>query len=139
MVDQKTFLELKQIGLSNACSHARNELKDVNTYEEFIKLNNAIQYAYHMLRYYKNHIDESIVSELEDVIIEHPDYVYLYAKNVIQGPWQKGEDVIASDPYNSYRYAKHIIKNKWEKGESIISMDYECQSFYNRFLESLSK
>ena len=108
MIDQKTFLHLKEIGLSNACDKAQYELEHITTYEEFIKLGNAPEYVYHMFDKYKEYIDKSIISELEDVIATDPAYSYLYAIDVIQGPWEKGEDIIATDLHYLEEYNEFL-------------------------------
>ena len=135
MIDQKTFSYLKEIGLFSACDFARNELKDINTYEDFIKLDNAPEYVFHMCDKYQKYIDESIVSELEDVIVTKPYISYLYAKYVIQGSWPKCESIIATDPSYAYRYAKFVIQGPWPKGEDAIATDPYYLQEYNRFLE----
>jgi lambda repressor-like predicted transcriptional regulator len=92
---------------------------------------------------------------IEDKIASNARYSFLYAKNVIGGPWPKGEraiaqnteyaylytrqvtgrpfpdgeDAIAKDAKNSFFYAFHVIKGPWLKGETAIaqSSNYSYQ------------
>lgn len=72
------------------------------------------------------------ILELEEMISTNMDCSYLYARDVIRGPFQLGEDVISTDSYYSYFYVLHVIKKPWKKGEEIISKDSEFSYEYAR-------
>jgi len=69
------------------------------------------------------------IPKLEPVILKDAFYSYFYAKDVIEGRWEKGEAIISKDTFYSYYYALHVIKGRWEPGEAAISKNahYSCR------------
>jgi hypothetical protein len=50
-------------------------------------------------------------------------YSYLYAQDVLKGPFPLGEPAIATDATASYWYAKYILKDRFPLGEPAIATD----------------
>lgn len=46
--------------------------------------------------------------ELEHLWTNSPIYAYLYARDVIKGPWEPGEKAIANDEYYAALYAINV-------------------------------
>lgn len=70
------------------------------------------------------------IKKLEDIISKDPYYSYLYAREVIKGPWKEGEDSISKDTQSAVLYMGHVIKGRWEKGEDAIAKDAQEAYFY---------
>jgi hypothetical protein len=72
--------------------------------------------------------------DLEGIISIDPYYSFLYAKDIIKGPFIEGgpdlEGIISIDPYYSYVYARDIIKGPFKKGEKVISTDIHHSYHY---------
>jgi hypothetical protein len=48
--------------------------------------------------------------DLEGIISIDPYYSFLYARDIIKGPFLEGEKVISTDIHHSYHYAVNVIK-----------------------------
>jgi hypothetical protein len=59
----------------------------------------------------------------EAAIAKSPELAYLYARDVIKGPWKPGEKAITTDPLYTYAYARDVIKGRWEPGEEALATD----------------
>jgi hypothetical protein len=69
---------------------------------------------------------------LEGVIAQDAWLAYLYAKDVLKGPFYEGEPVIAQDPQISYDYAKDALKGPFPEGEPAIAQDPQISYEYAR-------
>ena len=56
----------------------------------------------------------------EPSIMNHPNWAFWYASDVIEGRWPEAESVIMNDPGYAYRYALDIIKGRWPEAEPSI-------------------
>jgi hypothetical protein len=65
----------------------------------------------------------------EAIILTNAYYSYLYANDVIKGPWLAGEAIILTNAYYSYHYAMDVIKGPWIAGEATIATN-ACYSYY---------
>mgnify|MGYP003612897288 CR=1 FL=1 len=57
----------------------------------------------------------------EAVIATDANYAYMYARDVIRGPFPKGEEAIAKDAHCAQWYANDVLKGPWPKGEAAIA------------------
>ena len=48
--------------------------------------------------------------DLEPIIAKSAKYSYLYAINILEGPFKLGEPAIAKDPYYSKKYTNDVLK-----------------------------
>jgi hypothetical protein len=72
----------------------------------------------------------------EPIIAKRPGYAFYYAYDILKGPFPLGEPVIAKDPGYSYIYAKHIMKGPWPLCEPAISTnDYWKQRYQELVLK----
>jgi hypothetical protein len=88
---------------------------------------------------YAQLVEDKVSSELEDIIAQDHFYSYLYAHNVLKGPFVKGEDTIATNGYSSYHYAKFALKNRFKKGEPTIIKEKNWLKSYMDFLREINK
>jgi hypothetical protein len=58
--------------------------------------------------------------EYFQVIMKDPRDAYLYARDVIKGPWPEAEPYIMKDPRDAYLYARDVIKGPWPEVEPLI-------------------
>jgi len=65
---------------------------------------------------------------VEMTIAQSAKYSYLYAFNILKGPFREGERAIEKSAEYSYRYAVDVLKRKFFDGEKAISQDakYSC-------------
>jgi hypothetical protein len=70
--------------------------------------------------------------EAEAVIVQHPQWAYFYAKNIIQGRWPEAEPIIAASQEWAIEYARYIVKGRWPEGEPIIVLDAWAAHYYAR-------
>jgi hypothetical protein len=52
--------------------------------------------------------------------MKDPRDAYLYARDVIKGPWPEAEPYIMKDPRDAYLYARDVIKGPWPEVEPLI-------------------
>jgi hypothetical protein len=71
---------------------------------------------------------------IEDAIAKEGESSYLYAKDVINGPWLKGEGAIAKDARHSFLYARDVIKGPFPRGEDAIAKDAEYSYNYAKYV-----
>lgn len=48
---------------------------------------------------------------------------YLYARDIIKGPWKEAEEVIRTDARVATFYARFTLKGRWEEAEEVIKTD----------------
>jgi len=94
------------------------------------------------LKTHKTHISPEVAYDrlkagdkdprLVNIVAQHPEFAYGYAKGVIRGRFPEGEPAIAKDPKTGYWYARDIIKGRWPEGEPAIAKDPEVAYFYAR-------
>jgi len=56
----------------------------------------------------------------EPKIAKDPQWAYMYALDVIKGPWPEAEPSIMKHPYMAYMYARAILKKRWPEAEPYI-------------------
>ena len=56
----------------------------------------------------------------EPKIAKDPHWAYMYALDVIKGPWPEAEPSIMKHPYMAYMYARAILKKRWPEAEPYI-------------------
>jgi hypothetical protein len=66
----------------------------------------------------------------EKYIAKDAEYSYLYAIEVLKGPFKAGEAVIATNALFSYFYAMHVLKGPFKAGEAAIAKDAEYSHKY---------
>ena len=71
--------------------------------------------------------------ELEPIIAKSAKYSYLYANDILKGPFKLGEKAIASVSNLAYLYALRILKKKpFPLGEPAIAKDEEYSKKYTQ-------
>jgi hypothetical protein len=58
--------------------------------------------------------------DILDAIKKSPQYTYLYALEVVRGPWKEGEPTLLKNPQFAYQYAYNILGHPWEEAEPYI-------------------
>jgi hypothetical protein len=71
---------------------------------------------------------------LEYYISKDAEYSYLYARDVLKGPFSKGEDVIATNSLYAFQYARDVLKGPFSKGEDAITKDPELAYEYAAYV-----
>jgi len=71
-------------------------------------------------------------SVLVKAVAKDPYYSFIYAKNILKGPFLLGEPVIAKDLICAFVYAKWVLKGPFPLGEPVIYRDSEYKSEYER-------
>jgi lambda repressor-like predicted transcriptional regulator len=117
----KNIIELKNVLGSERIPYVEKKIKKQKD------TNLAAKYAYN---YGKEILNNNWNNDLEDLIVKDPEYSYMYARDLIKGPWVKGEDAILKNPEWSYKYAKNVIKGPWIKAEDTISKNPEWSYKY---------
>jgi hypothetical protein len=87
--------------------------KKLKTYDTHI----SAEEAYNRLK--KGDKDPILVK----IVAKSTKYTFLYAKNILQGPFPLGEPAIAKDPDRAYYYAKWVLKGPFTLGEPAIAAD----------------
>ena len=77
---------------------------------------------------YKNKPEE--LKKREKYIAKSAKYAYVYAKDVLKGPFPAGEEAIAKNAAHAYYYAKDVLKGPLPKGEAAMSKDEYFASEY---------
>jgi hypothetical protein len=70
----------------------------------------------------------------EEAISKSTEYSYLYARDVLKGPFPAGEDAISQNSYNAYMYASYILKKPFPKGEPAISKHAKLALDYAKYV-----
>ena len=65
----------------------------------------------------------------EPKISKDPHWAYMYALDVIKGPWPEAEPYIMKHPYMAYMYARAILKKRWPEAEPYIKSG-DIRSWY---------
>ena len=65
-------------------------------------------------------IKKERIIDLEKIISKDPYWSNLYARDIINGPFELGEKTISKDSYYSYRYASDVINGAFEKCHPVI-------------------
>ena len=79
---------------------------------------------------YKNNPAE--LKKREKYIAKSANYAYLYAGDVLNGPFPAGESEIAKDVYYAYWYAADILGAPFPLGEEAISKNALYARWYAR-------
>jgi hypothetical protein len=75
--------------------------------------------------------DESLWKLLKKLEIITPDnYAYLFATEIVKGPYPEGEPLIAKTSYYAYYYAKDILKAPFPMGEPAIATSNVYSYYY---------
>ena len=72
----------------------------------------------------------------EPTIAKAPHWAYMYALDVIKGPWPEAEPYIMKNAYWAYMYARVILKKRWPEAEKSIQLGdftswYEYKKTFN--------
>ena len=79
-------------------------------------------------------IKKERIIDLEKIISKDPYWSNLYARDIINGPFELGEEAIASSIYYSYWYSNDVLKGQFSLGEKIISNDPGTSFHYAKFV-----
>ncbi len=77
----------------------------------------------------------------ESIIADSPKYSYVYALDILHGPWSEGEDAISRSSKASLDYARFVLHGRFKKGEKAISqnahnsLSYAKNVLFGRFPE----
>lgn len=77
----------------------------------------------------------------EAIIATSPTYSYLYAREVLKGPFVIGEKAISLNARRSYRYAKDVLGHRFLLGEQailndpVVSIQYAKDVLKSRIVE----
>ena len=77
---------------------------------------------------YKNKPEE--LKKREKYIAKDAYSSFLYARDILQGPFPAGEEVIAKDARFAYYYTKEVLKGPFPAGEEAIAKDAKFASEY---------
>jgi len=56
----------------------------------------------------------------EHLIAQSAFHSFVYAKNILDGPFPAGEKAIATSARFSYNYANDVLQDRFEEGEDVI-------------------
>ena len=62
-------------------------------------------------------------SPILNIIRQHPNYAYRYARDILKCRWPEGEQAILRSVRESYFYAKDVIKDRWYEAERVHAGD----------------
>lgn len=65
----------------------------------------------------------------EPKIAKEPHWAYMYAMDVIKGPWPEAEPYIMKSAFWAYMYARVILKKRWPEAEPFIKQFYKHGDF----------
>ena len=65
-------------------------------------------------------VSKWVCQEILDAIKKSPEYTFLYARDVIQGPWREGESTLLKNAQWAYKYAKDVLYHPWPEAEPYI-------------------
>ena len=77
---------------------------------------------------YKKNKEE--LKKREKYIVKNASFAFLYAKNILKGPFPAGEATIAKDYAYAYSYAKNILKGPFPAAEETFAKDQYYASEY---------
>ena len=77
---------------------------------------------------YKNNKEE--LKKREKYIAKDAGYSWLYAKNILKGPFPAGEEAIAKNSNFAYYYVEDVLKCPFPLGEEAIAKDEYFASEY---------
>ena len=83
---------------------------------------------------YRNNKEE--LKKREKYIAKVAEHAYLYARDVLHGPFPAGEAAIAADAQYAYWYAETVLKRPFPAGEEVIAEDCE---FSHRYAKEVLK
>ena len=69
----------------------------------------------------------------EAAISKSTKYSYLYALDVLKGPFPAGEAAIAADAYYAHRYAEDVLNGPFPAGEAVIAKDVYFAHQYAKY------
>ena len=70
-------------------------------------------------------------------IVQHPNWAYYYARDVIEGRWPEAEPFIMQDPARAYYYARDVIEGRWPEAEPVIKQSAKWAMKYSNFIKTL--
>lgn len=70
----------------------------------------------------------------EKALAKNAKYAYLYAWQIIKGPFPAGEAAIAKDAEFSEAYAEKVLKGPFPKGEAAIAKDGFQSFMYAKYV-----
>lgn len=112
-----------------------NYINSMSTYELELLKTTIFKNAYLAVRYAC--IINERIPEAEPIIATRAYYSFLYANDVLHGPFPLGEKAIAKDGYCSYSYAKHVLNDRFELGEPAIKQDLIYSWWYDHFIKHI--
>lgn len=68
----------------------------------------------------------------EKAIASNTNCAYLYARDILRGPFPMGEEMILKNSTITVNYTLYILKKPWPLGEDVIAMDAMSSYFYAR-------
>ena len=68
--------------------------------------------------------------ELEPIFAKTAEYSFLYALDILEGPFNLGEPAIAKDIEYSYLYVGEVLNGPFKLGEPAIAKDAEYSYMY---------
>ena len=80
----------------------------------------------------KYRYDKEELKTREKYIANHAIYAYLYARDVLEGPFPAGEAAIATDAHFAYWYAGQVLRGPFPAGEEAISKDAFYVKLYGK-------
>ena len=86
--------------------------------------------------YYNAVYNKKRLKFAEPIIAKSPHWAYMYALDVIKGPWSEAEPYIMKHAYWAYMYARVILKKRWPEAEKSIQLGdftswYEYKKTFN--------
>jgi hypothetical protein len=81
-------------------------------------------------RYANEIVGGKIKDEWEDIIAQTSWTAFLYASEVLHGPFPKGEDVISKDPTQTFFYVFNVLKKPFPKGEKSLAQNAKASFNY---------
>ena len=79
---------------------------------------------------YRNNKEE--LKKREKYIAKDAEHAYLYARDVLHGPFPAGEAASAADAQYAYWYAETVLKRPFPAGEDAIAQDARYAYRYAR-------
>jgi hypothetical protein len=87
---------------------------------KFLKLQDRLlKKSAHRL-YYNALYNKKRLKFAEPKIAKDPHWAYMYALELIKGPWPEAEPYIMKHPFWAYRYAIFLLKKRWPEAEPYI-------------------
>ena len=78
--------------------------------------------------------DKAELRKREALWASDAEYAFMYAWNVLKGPFPAGEKAIASNAEYAYLYAQKVLKGPFPAGEKAIAMNARYAYYYAEFV-----